>query len=187
MSPKKKIYLYLIIFGAVSLFFLFLITPHFLGEIRENSESLIFLKNELIFLQREIKNLRESELIYQSYQANLAKIDKIFVDPEVPIEFIDFLEKNAQVSQQKIEISLIPKKKVKDEPWPGLLFQVSTFGSFPNFSKFLEKLENSPYLIEILNLNIKKLTEREIQSAEFPDLSPGDVKSTFLIKVFVKK
>lgn len=187
MSSKKKIYLSLIFFGIISLLFLFLIIPHFLGEIRKNSENLVSSKNELISLQREIKNLKELKITYQTSQANLAKIDEIFIDSEAPIEFIDFLEKNAQISQQKIEISLVSKKEAEDELWPSLFFQISTFGSSPKFLKFSEKLENSPYLIEVLNLNIKKLTEREIQSAKFQGLSLGDVKSTFLIKVFVKK
>lgn len=179
MSTKKKIYLYLAILIGVSLVFLVLILPGLLKAIREDSEKLISLQNELIFLQKEKENLKQLEVIYQTSQADLEKINALFVDPEVPVEFIDFLEKNGELSQQEIDISLVQRKQGEDEPWPSLLFQISTSGSFPNFLKFLERLQSSPYLVEILNLNIKKATKTGT-------LLPGEVESTFLIKVFTR-
>ena len=184
MSPKKKIYLWLIIFVGISLYFLILVIPKLLGEIRKNSEDLISLNGELISLQKETENLNELEKIYQNYQPNLFKIDELFIDPETPIDFINFLEKNAQLSQLKIEISLAPKKEIKTDPWPSLFFKVPTYGSLPNFLRFLEKMENSPYLIEIVDLNIKRLAERDAQLIKYPGLSPGDVESNLSIKVF---
>lgn len=178
MSPRKKIYLFLIIFFGIFLFLLVLVIPHFLGEIKKNSQNLISLKNELASLEKEENNIKELEIIYQNYQENLARIDKMLINLKEPIEFIDFLEKNAQNFNQKIAISLIAQKEVKEDPWPTLNFQIITEGSFNNFLKFLDKLENSPYLIGIENLNITKISEKE------PAAISGDVKSNFLIKVF---
>lgn len=173
MSTKNKIYLYLVIFLGISLIFLFLMIPYFLKKIQEKSEELVSLKKESVSLQKEMENLGQLEGIYQDYQPELVKIREMLIDPEVPVEFINFMEENAQISEQEIEISLFPQKKTKDEPWPALSVQVSTSGSSSGLLKFLEKLENSPYLIEILNLNIKKLAD-------------SDVESTFLVKVFAK-
>lgn len=173
MSPKNKIYLYLAIFLGTSLIFLFLIIPYFLKKIQGKSGELVSFEKESVSLQKEIENLRQLEGIYRDYQQELVKIKEMLIDSEVPVEFINFLEENAQISRQEIEISLFPQKKTKDEPWPTLSFQVSTSGSPSGFLKFLEKLENSPYLIEILNLNIQKLAD-------------SDVESVFLIKVFAK-
>jgi len=114
----------------------------------------------------------------------LEKIDDLFADPEVPIEFINFLEKNAGKSQLSIEISPMAKKET--EPWPSLSFQISTVGSFSNFLKFLEKLETGPYLIEISNLNVKKITEKELRSEKFETFSLSDVNALFLIKVLTR-
>jgi len=154
-----------------------------LKEIRANSQELISLKSELASFQKETENLNKLKVVYQNYQSNLAKIDQIFIDPEVPIEFFNFLDKNASLSQLKIEISPVSKRETETESSPSLFFQISTSGSFLNFLKFLEKLENAPYLIDILNLNVKKIAEREIQSK---GLLPQDVESTFLIKVYTK-
>jgi len=45
-----------------------------------------------------------------------------------------------------------------------------------------------PYLrlIEISDLNVKRLTESELQSGGFRTFSLGDVYSTFLIKVLTR-
>jgi len=153
-----------------------------LKEIRANSQELISLKSELASFQKETENLNKLKVVYQNYQSNLAKIDQIFIDPRRPIEFFDFLDKNATLFQLKIEKSPVSRQKTETEP-PSLFLQISVIGSFPNFLKFLEKLENAPYLIDILNLNVKKIAEREIQSK---GLLPQDVESTFLIKVYTK-
>ena len=178
MSPRKKIYFWLLTFILISLFFIAFLIPKFLKEIRANSQELISLKNKLASFQKETENLQQLSKTYQNYQKNLAKIDQIFIDPEVPIEFFKFLDENAALLQLEIEKSPVSKQKTENEP-PSLFFQISVSGSFPNFLKFLEKLENAPYLIDVLNLNVKKITSKEIQSA--------DIESTFLIKVYTKK
>jgi len=179
MNSKKKNYLYSIVFGTVFLFFIFLIIPYLLNEIKKASESSIILRDELASIEKEIENLHVLKAAYQDRKDDLGKIDDIFIDNERPVDFFNFLRVNAQVTQQNIDISVIPSGQSKDDPWLNLSFQVSTKGSFSNFLKFLERIENSPYLIEILNLNCKELTK-----GEFPF---GSVESSFQIKVFTKK
>jgi hypothetical protein len=183
MTPKKKIYFYSAIFGITSLVFIVLVIPYFLSKVRESSESLISLKQELASLQREIDNIQILKIAYQNRKDDLNKIDDIFVDADVPLHFIDFLETNAEVSKQEIDIAFVPSGKEKDEPWSSLSFQLSTTGFFPDFLKFLERLENSPYLIEIVSLNTKGSTSKDFG---LPDFSAGTLESSLLIKVFTK-
>lgn len=178
MTPRKKIYLFLIIFAFIFLSFLILIIPYFLKEIKRNSQDLISFKNEFASLKEEEKNIKDLEIIYQNYQENLTRIDKMLVNSKEPIEFIDFLEKDAQNFNQKIKISLMSKTEIKEDPWPTLNFQIQISGSFTDFLKFLERLENSPYLIEIENLNIKESGEGE--------LAGTSIEASFLTKVFTK-
>ncbi|MBZ9578292.1 hypothetical protein KJA14_00280 [Patescibacteria group bacterium] len=184
LKPERKIYLSLIIFGIITILLIILIIHPLFKGIQKNSEEFISQKKKLILLQEEMKSLKETEVLYKTYQTNIDKIDDLFADPEVPIEFIEFLEKNAEKSQLSIKISLMARKET--EPWPSLFFQISTVGSFPNLLKFLEKLEASSYLIEISDLNVKRLTEKELQSDEFRTFSLGDVYTMFLIKVLTK-
>jgi hypothetical protein len=59
-------------------------------------------------------------------------------------------------------------------------------GSFANFMKFLEKLEAAPYLIEIENLIIKRVTASELGWGEIKTLKSSDIQATLDIKVQTK-
>ena len=59
-------------------------------------------------------------------------------------------------------------------------------GSSSDFLKFLEKIETGPYLIKIQNLNIRRLTEKELKSKGFSQFALGDVKASLSIQVYAK-
>lgn len=186
MAPLKKIYLSTIAFATLNiLLIVFIVFPLF-EEVKKNSEAFLLEKNKIASLSKEEEGREKMEGLYKNYQSDLEEIEKVFVDPEVPIEFIGFLEKTATVSQIQLKILSMIKKIEKEDPWPGLSFQLSAVGSFPDFLRFLEKLENSPYLIETLELNTRALTEKEIKSKEFESFPVADANTLFLIKVFTK-
>jgi hypothetical protein len=186
MTIKNKINLSLAIFIILSIILiLFVIYPLF-KEIKINSEDLISKKQNLTLLEKKIENLKQYQAIWAEIEPNLEKIDKLFIDPEVPVEFISFLEETARDCNLSVEISPLPASKITEDPWPSLLFQISTTASFSKFLKFLEKLETSPYLIKIQNLNTRRLTEKDLELKEFKGLSAGDTKNTLLIKVYTQ-
>jgi len=216
MIPIKKIYLSIAMFGIIStLLVVFVILPLF-KEIKAISQNLFLKKNKIVYLSEERENIKKIENLYKTYQWDLDRIENLFVNPEIPIEFIGFLEKTATDSQIKLEISSMTRaaakggdeasaslttraaarggdeqssaitKKTEQEPWQSLSAQLLVTGSFSNFSKFLHKLENGPYLIEVLDLNTKKLTEREVQVAGFENIPEADTITTFSIKAFTK-
>lgn len=172
MNPRKKIIISLIAFGTLALILIILIIYFLFPEIKNNSEEILLQKKQLILLAKEKENLEKMEDIYKNYQSDLDKIEKLLIDPEVPIEFMSFLETTASTSDLQLEISSITKE-VKIDPLPSLSLQTLVNGSFPNFLEFLEKLEASPYLIEILDLNTQRLTG-------------GDTSTSLSLKVFTK-
>lgn len=182
MNNKRKIYLTLgISVVLIAILIILFISPLF-KEVKKNSEDFISKKKELSSLEFEMQNLEIMKAKYQNYKSNYELIDSLFINPEVPIDFIRFLEKLASVLKISIKISLSNNPETENQPWPSLYFQLSTTSSFLNFSKFLEKLENSSYLIEVQSLNIKKLTEEELPPKE----SGNDIEANILIKVFTK-
>ncbi len=143
------------VFGVVVVILVLVIMFFLLQGIQKSSQELISQKKELIlFEQRErsLENLREK---YEIHQQNLEKINNFFVNPALPIEFIRFLEKSAFDSQASIKVS---SAKEITRPEPALSFNASLSCSFANLLKFIDKLENGPYLIEITNLNGRKFT-----------------------------
>lgn len=173
LNPNKKIMVSGIIFGIVIFIFIVLIIYPLFGAIRAESKELISQKNKQVELILKTENIKEFQKNYKDYQPNLKKIDNLFINSAEPINFIEFLEKEAANSRLSIKITPSAKKEKEEDPWPSMNFQLTLTGSFSNFLKFLEKLESSPYLIEVLNLNINKPAEKKLVS-------------NLLIKVYVQ-
>ena len=186
MSPVKKIYLSIIAFAILNILLIVFIVFPLLKEVKKNSEAFLLEKNKIASLSKEEESRKKMEDLYKNYQSDLEEIEKVFVDPEVPIEFIGFLEKTAAVSQTQLKILSMTQKIEKEDPWPSLSFQLSAIGSFPDFLRFLEKLENSPYLIEASELNARSLAEKEIKSKELENFPLADTNIFLTIRVFTK-
>ena len=179
MAITKRIYLTLIIFALfIILMIVFIVFPLF-SEIKNNSKELIIQKEKFIDLEAKITNLEKFKVLYAELQRFLKEIDNLFVDSGVPVEFVGFLEKTSDQCQLKIETLSTSGKKMEKDSWPSLTFQITSLGSFPNFLKFLEKLENSPYLVEVQNISLNKLMGDK-------DVVLAHVRANFSVKVFVK-
>jgi len=187
MNTKRKIYLTLGIFGILFIVLVALaIHPLFKG-IKKNSDDFISAKGEILSLEAEIENIKKIKDQYQNHQQDLEKITSLFISPDVPLNFLNYLRQLASDSGVlKFSISSVPAPKTGGEIWSPLYYQLSISSSFLNFSKFLEKLENCRYLIEIENLEIKRLTETDLLQEGFGSLSLADVNSKILIKVFTE-
>lgn len=164
LNPNKKIMVSGIIFGIVIFILIVLIIYPLFGAIRAESKELISQKNKQAELILKTENIKEFQKNYKDYQPNLKKIDNLFINSAEPINFIEFLEREAANSRLSIEIAPSPSPKIKEDLWPSMNFQLKMSGSFSDFLKFLEKLESSPYLIEVLNLNINKPAEEKLVS-----------------------
>ena len=185
MNIKNKINLSLIFFLFLSIFFVAFLVYPLLKDIKNNSKEIISQKKEVLSLENKIKDIEEFRKNYAKIRPNLEKIETLFTNSEAPIDFISFLEKTSQ--DCRVSIQIVPAAITRsEEPWPSLSFSITSAGSFPNFLRFLEKLESGPYLTEIQNLSIKRLQDTELKSKEFENLSLGDIQASFLIKVFTK-
>jgi Tfp pilus assembly protein PilO len=174
MRTKEKInFLIALVILLVVLTVAFVVFP-LLNGIKNNSQKLVSQKNNLAVLESKVANLEKFKIIYEELKEILGKINNLFVDPGVPVEFISFLEERAKESQLETKISPTVLKETKEDPWSFLAFQVNSTGDFPNILSFLKKIENSSYLIEVRNLNISKVE------------SSDNVNAIFSIKVYTK-
>lgn len=155
-------------------------------EIKKSYSSFISQKRELILLKMKAENLIKLQQQYLIFRDDLDKINEVFIDPETPIEFLKFLEEIAKNCQVPIEVSIGTVKEIKTDIWPSLSFQIFLKGSFPEVLKFIEKIENNPYLTKIEKLNIKRLSRDEVSAKDFVGFLPGDVRANLLIKVYTK-
>ena len=163
MTLKNKINLSLIIFIILSVCLIVLVIYPLFKEIKNSSEELVSEKQKLFSLERKIENLKEFQTLWLKIEPNLKKIDQLFIDPQVPVEFVNFLEKIAKDNEILIEISSALSSKTEEDPWPSLLLKINSTAPFSEILKFLEKIETSPYLIEIQNLNARRLIEDDAE------------------------
>ena len=71
-----------------------------------------------------------------------------------------------------IQTSALSFGEKNNGAFPYLSLQVSFKSRFSDFSKFLDGLENSPFVLEIQNLNVRKIGD--------------EVSVSFPLKVFTK-
>jgi len=181
----------------ISLFFvgffiastIFLIIPLVKGinGIEKDSRDLIIVKADREFFSEEKNNIEKLENTFKEIQPNIEKTNVFFVSPEVPVDFISFLEKLA--SESDIFLKIYPSgvslvENSNKNLWSFLNFNLEAFGSFSDFSKFIEKLENSSYLIQVQNLNIRKVKTEFSSSSD--EKSSDKINASFFLKVFAK-
>ena len=137
MDIKKKINIIIAIFlGLTILLIGFVIYPLFQG-IKNDSKELISQKQKLISLETKIENLGKFQTLWQGIEPDFQKIEKLFIDPEVPVAFISSLETIAKDCQMTIKISSTPSSGTEKDLWPSLFFQISSATSFSKLLKFL--------------------------------------------------
>lgn len=186
MNPKKQSYI-------ISLILILIIASIVVGviyplvkEIKKSYSEIISQKKELLLLKIMAENLIGFQKQYLVFYKSLDEIDQVFIDPETPIDFLQFLENTANNIHLPIEISIGAPKEKKLDIWPSLSFQIITKGNADKIFRFIDKIENSPYLTEFEGLNITRLDQDDIKSKEFEGLSAGDLKISLLAKVYAK-
>ncbi len=173
MTLNNKIKLSIFSFSVILiLIVVFVVMPVF-NEIKSNSEELAKREADLVAIETKISNLEKFRLTYKELEETLSEIGNLFIDSEVPVEFINFLEETAGDNSLKIEISSAVSQTVKGDSWPSIAFQTQITGSFSDFLKFWERVENSVYLVEVKNLNVGGSED-------------DTVKASLSIKVFAK-
>lgn len=173
MILNKKLK-YFIIFIIIANILTLCMVLSLLNSIEKDAQLLAIQKKELFRIEKRAENSEKLEKKYQDYNLELKKIDNLFAKKSTPIEFIEFLEQTAESCSLLIEISSLSfqeyKEPKKEEPailypWDFFNIKINTEGDFNNSFVFLQKVENSPYLMEIENLNIRK-QEKEKQDIE---------------------
>jgi len=166
MSPYKKIYISLATFGAIILLFLFLVYLPWAAQIKKSAEDLIFQKEAFFSLKESQEALEKLRKDFINLKPEVEKIEDLFLESENPVEFLNYLEEIEKSSQVSIKTSALSFVKADVDPWPFLYLQISFSSNFSNFSKFLERLENGPWLLQVQSLNAGK-TNNEVNASLF--------------------
>ena len=179
MNAKKQIILFWGICLIIALVIVWLFIIPLSGTIKQISSDLVETKTRLAIIHNEKGEVEGVESICNKIDPDLQKMEALFVNKDVPIEVIEFLEDMAVISGLSIEISPASLDGYEDEIWDFVGFRLSLYGSYINFMKFLEKIETGPFLIEMYDLSIREMSDRE-------GFSYDDVGIVLTAKIFAE-
>ena len=144
--------------------------------IQSSSQDFIAQKKALANLEANFENQKRLKNVFQHYEVNFEKFESLLIEQDAPIEFFEFLEGRAEQCSLSIEISSFPNKESKEKKSKYLNLQMKLQGDQQNFMKFLEQIENSHYLIEVISLNLNKANK------ENPEIISGLITIKILAK-----
>jgi hypothetical protein len=180
MTTRNKIIFLSISFSIIFLLiFIFLILPT-VREIRRISKEIFQTKlkfEETIRRQEEIERFKK---ISKEIKDNFLKFNSSFVNKEIPIDFVEFLEKTARYLEIQSQISILGSSK------ENLSFQISGVGFTENVFRFIEKIENSNYFIQLERIKLSKLEESELKVEELKKFSKNGLKFEISFSVLTK-
>jgi Tfp pilus assembly protein PilO len=176
MGANKKIIIISLIVATILLLLIIFGFFPIIKNIVENSDKLLQEREDLAQIEKRVKNSEQIKSIYAEIEPSMDKISVFFIDPQMPVDLIKFWEKTANNCGVSINISNItPQTPAEGEQkkgaWMPVSFQMTLDGSFAGFSRFLDKIENSPYLVEVQSVTIKKLSSWEIKDGEQSSVS----------------
>lgn len=153
---------------ALAFLLLFFLIQPCLTQAVKSGEKLSEMKEESAVLETKIKNLQNFKPKYEKeIKPILQSKEDLFIDPQNPVFFISLMEESALQNGLVIDISsaqIFTAQNAPEEPWPSLNFKISLNGTMPEILKFLERMANLPYLVEINGLNIAK--ESQVQNQD---------------------
>ena len=184
MSSWKKTIIISVIFSLVlACIAVFLIYPS-IRDISKSSKDLFNLKKEYLLYQDKAGKMNSFEQSQADIELIENKINGLFVDVKIPIDLMEFWEKTAKDTGVLIDISSVSLKEQAEAVWNPVGFQIIVTGSYNDFMKFLDKIENSSYLASIDNLTLKNLEEREVAAENSKKITVNDVRGILTIRVF---
>lgn len=175
MTIKQKIYLTL--FGIIIILFglIWIGFKPLLARVAKLSQ--LIERQQIIIKNPDLQKQYQSQITqlksdYQEIEPKLPLLKQSLLIKAKAVDLIKVLENAAQENNLKQEIQALNEEK------DSLNFNLVLIGAFPDFLRFLEYIENSRYLMQISNIKIKALKNKEKQLT-------GNVQSNVQIKIFI--
>ena len=182
---KKNIILFLTSLFLILILAIFIIYPLF-SAIKKDSADLVSVKKEILFFSQKSGDAGKIKENFSQVEPSLKKIESLFVNSEVPISFIEFLEQTALGCNLNISISPSDNKKSDTDYWESMTFQINLAGSYQDILKFLEKIESADYLIEEQSLGMHVLSGQNAENLIGKKFSGENIGALLTIKVYTK-
>ncbi len=180
MKENKKILIAggTIVIINILIVFLLILPTH--KQIRADLEKFLEEKKALATITQELSDFKDFETKADLYLSDLGRMyglitDQVFIDKELPINFITFLEEEAQKNGLSLKVTPILAPKEENALFNSINFQLNIEGQFPALLEFIKRTEHWQWLVETKLLSIAK-NEKE-----------GYIAANILIKAYVRE
>ena len=176
------------IFSGVTIAIVFWAVLPIVSEMERAGLSIGEQREKIAGYEKRIAAAREFAAFAKEEKNNLEKINNVFVDSKLPLEFINFLEAEARRSSVDIKFSssMVQQKTAQEQL--SIIIKASVAGGREEVLRFLKNIEDGPYLVQIQNASIE-LNSRDRGGAAQPDvpaIDSGITKADILIKAYAK-
>jgi len=156
MNTKRNLLLAAALFlGAAFVFVSFVVYPVFRGVVHDHERALE-QRREFVQLGEDREHLAEFERLFMREQSAFDQLERVFLDLRSPIEFFRFLDRSAEEFGITLEKTPGLPQTTPEEPWTYVDVHLEGEGTYPGALAFIEKIESSPYLLELKGLNFSK-------------------------------
>jgi hypothetical protein len=169
--------------AAVAAMIIFAVVP-LIADIKSAGSQISGQIAEAADYDRRIVNARGFTLFNKRESRDMEKIAGVFADGRMPLELINSLENAAKSSGVEYEFLPAAAQNPKNS-WPAIKIEVSVSGAVPAILQFIERLENSPYLIEIESAAIRAAVEPAARQ-NLPRISSDAAEARILLKIYAK-
>lgn len=183
MNLKNKIIVGLISFLLLFLALFFFVIAPIIYQLRKTGQAMKEQEKTVNSLEKRIAMARDFRSFYNKEKDNFSVLDEIFINPQIPTDFIDFLDETANSYNLNVSYFLTAPAKLGKDLWPSLGFQIITVGPFSSSTKFIKKLESSIYLLDIQSVEISKA---EVNESDASEIGSVKVKTNISAKIYTK-
>ncbi|MFA6375930.1 MAG: hypothetical protein WCX69_00830 [Candidatus Paceibacterota bacterium] len=189
MSLNKKSFFAAIVFAALFLGVMFFVCAPVISNIKNVGIEILRQRQKIVDYDRRISKTREFGAFARREKSALGKLGGVFVDSQMPLDFINSLEAAARDTEVEIKLSssLSQSGLASAAGWPSISIEGEITGQIPGILRFVKKIENSPYLVEIKSFDIEAIesaakSANEDQLADWSDSG----KAHILMEAYAK-
>ena len=197
---KKKIYFKtFILIVAIAILIFFGVNPVF-SQINQISQKLQDARLVLVEFDQQKDYLENLKSDCQKIKKENTYLSQILFEPQNVVNFIIALEKNADTTNNKLQIGIIlPEKKKpasqeiakntdEKDKFYNIPFQLSLEGDFDSLMDFLVLLENMEYYVDVSLINIEAVKEKtKLESGKTAEEYLGNIITNIEIKVYTNQ
>ncbi len=151
----------IIVLSLVSAFvvtgFLIVVFPFF-NEIKRSSEKLFSTQRDLKEMVRKNRELSYWRAREEELENHLRELESVLVNPDMPVEFIEFVEEAASYYEVEVNVSLLSSsEEEKDSFFIPLGIRITGWGEDQDCLAFLDRVEKSHYLLSVEEFSLSSV------------------------------